>query len=68
MYHVADKVSFFKAFRKMAEQHHPDKVNVCKDKESISGTLMMYVLKGSLGKEKKRKLYSPAALVTHMLR
>ena len=39
---------------RMPEEYHPDKVNVCKDNESISDILIMYVLKGSW--EKKRNV------------
>ena len=40
VYKVADVVPFIEAFRKMAEQYCPDKVDVCKDAVSIRGISM----------------------------
>ena len=58
VYNVADVVPFIKAFRKMAGQYHPDKIDVCKDAVSIPGISMIYVLKKSL-KKKTKGLSSP---------
>ena len=35
VYNVADVVRFIEAFRKIAEQYYPDKIDVCKDVISI---------------------------------
>ena len=37
IYNVADVVPFIEAFRKMAGQYYPDKIDVCKDAVSIPG-------------------------------
>ena len=62
VYNVADVVPFIEAFRKMAEQYYPDKIDVCKDAVSILGMLMTYVLNKSLEKNKKLELYSPGGI------
>ena len=51
VYNVADVVPFIEAFRKMAEQYYPDKIDVCKDAVSIPGISMTYVLNKSLEKK-----------------
>ena len=43
MYHVADVAPFIEAFRKMAGQYYPDKIDICKDVVSISGISMTYL-------------------------
>ena len=48
---VADVVLFIEAFRKMAGQYYPDKIDVCKDAVSIRGISMAYVLNMSLKKK-----------------
>ena len=40
LYNVADVVPFIEAFRKMAEEYYPDKVNVYKDVVSSPGISM----------------------------
>ena len=67
VYNVADVVSFIEAFRKMTGQYYPDKIDVCKDAVSIPGISMTYVLKKSLEKNKKLKLYSPGG-ICHLCR
>ena len=59
VYNVADVLRFIEAFRKMAEQCYPDKMDVCKDAVSILGITMTCVLKKHLEKNKKLELYSP---------
>ena len=51
VYNVADVVPFIEAFRKMAGQYYPDKIDVCKDAVSIPGISMTYVLNKSLEKK-----------------
>ena len=41
---VADVIAFIEAFRKMAGQYYPDKIDICKDVVSIPGISMKYVL------------------------
>ena len=53
VYNVADVVPFIEAFRKMAGQYYPDKIDVCKDAVSIPGISMTYVLNKSLEKKQK---------------
>ena len=67
VYNVADVVPFIEAFRKMADQYYPDKINVCKDAVSIPGISMKFVLKKSLEKDKKLELYAPGG-VCHICR
>ena len=62
VYNVADVVPFIEAFRKMAEQYYPDKIDVCKDAVSIPGISMTYVLNKSLEKDKKLELYSSGGI------
>ena len=62
VYNVADVLPFIEAFRKMAGQYYPDKIDVCKDAVSIPGTSMTYVLNKSLEKNKKLELYSPGGI------
>ena len=59
VYNVPDFVPFVQAFRRMAEQYYPDKIDLCEDALSIPGISMKYVLKKSLEKDKKVELYSP---------
>ena len=49
----AYNVPFIEAFRKMAGQYYPDKIDVCKDAVSIPGISMTYVLNKSLKKNQK---------------
>ena len=44
VYNVAHAVPFTEAFKKMAGQYYPDKIDVRKDAVSIPGILMTYVL------------------------
>ena len=67
VYNVADVVPFIEAFRKMAEQYYPDKIDVCKDAVSIPGISMTYVLNKSLEKNKKLELHSPGG-ICHLCR
>ena len=67
IYNVADVVPFIEAFRKMAGQYYPDKIDVCKDAVSIPGISITYVLNKSLEKKKKLELYSPGG-VCHLCR
>ena len=53
VYNVADVVPFIEAFRKLAGQCYPNKIDVCKDAVSIPGTSMTYVLNKSLEKKQK---------------
>ena len=53
VYNVADVVPFIEAFRKMAEQYYPDKIDVGKDAVSIPGISMTYVLNKSLEKKQR---------------
>ena len=51
VYDVADVVPLIKAFRKMAGQYYPDKIDVCKDAVSIPGIDIR--AKQVLGKKQK---------------
>ena len=62
VYNVADVLPFIEAFRKMAEQCYPDKIDVCKDAVSILGITMTCVLKKHLEKNKKLESYSPGGI------
>ena len=57
-----DCTTMGEAFRKMAGQYYPDKIDVCKDAVSIPGISMTYVLNKSLEKNKKLELYSPGGI------
>ena len=59
VYNVAEVVPFIEAFKKMAWQYYPDKIDVCKDATSIPGISMTYMLNKSLRKNKRPELYSP---------
>ena len=63
----AYNVPFIEAFRKMAGQYYPDKIDVCKDAVSIPGISVTYVLNKSLEKSKKLELYSPGG-ICHIFR
>ena len=54
VYNVADVVPFIEAFRKIAEEYYPDKIDVCKDSKAVSipSISMTYVLNKSLKKNK----------------
>ena len=52
VYNVADVVHFIEAFRKIAEQYYPDKIDVCEDVIGIPGISMTYILNKSLKKKK----------------
>ena len=62
VYNVADVVLFIEAFRKMAEQCYPDKIDIFKDAVSISGISMTYVLNKSFEKNKGLELNSPGGI------
>ena len=53
VYNLADVLPFIEAFRKMARQYYPDKIDVCKDSVSIPDISMTYVLSKSLKKKQK---------------
>ena len=67
VYNVADVVPFIEAFRKMAGQYYPDKIDVCKDAVGIPGISMAYVLNKSLEKYKRIELYSTGG-ICHLCR
>ena len=67
VYNVADVVPFIEAFRKMAKQYYPYKIDVCKDAVGISGISITYVLSKSLKKNKRLELYSPGG-ICHLCR
>ena len=67
VYNVSDVVPFSEAFRKMAEQYYPDKIDVCKDAFGIPGISITYVLSKSLENNKKLELYSPGG-ICHLCR
>ena len=67
VYNVADVVPFIEAFKKMAGEYYPYKIDVCKDAVSIPGISMTYVLNKSLEKNKKLELYSPGG-ICHLCR
>ena len=62
VYNVADVAPFIEAFRKMAGQCYPDKVDVCKDAVSIPSISMGHVLNKFLEKNKKLELHSPGGM------
>ena len=51
VYNVEDVVLFIEAFRKMAGNYYPDKIDVYKDQVSILGISMTYLLKKFLKKK-----------------
>ena len=53
VYNAAEIVSFIEAFRMIAGQYYPDKIDICKDVVSILGISMTYVLNKSLEKKQK---------------
>ena len=57
VYNLADVLPFIEAFRKMARQYYPDKIDACKDSVSIPDISMTYVLSKSLKKKKKSMSY-----------
>ena len=59
---VAHVVPFIEAFRKMAGQYYPDKIDVCKDAVSIRGISMAYVLNMSLKKKKSWVIFTRGRL------
>lgn len=61
-----DVMLFIKAFREMAMQYYPDKINVCKDAVSITGMSMTYVLNKSLEKDKTLELFAPGSYLSYM--
>ena len=65
VYNVPDVVPFIEAFRKMAGQYYPDKIDVCKDAVSIPGISMTYVLNKSLEKTKSLSYIHQGAFVTY---
>ena len=65
VYNFADVVPFIEAFRKMAEQYYPDKIDVCKDAVSIPGISMTYVLSKSLEKTKGLSYTHQGAFATY---
>ena len=67
VYNGADVVPSIEAFRKMAEQYYPDKVDVCKDVVRIPPISVTYVLNKSLEKNKKLELYSTEG-ICHLCR
>ena len=66
VYNVVDVVPFIEAFRRMAGQYYPDKIDVCKDAVSISDTSMTYVLNKSLKKTKGLSYIHQEAFVTYV--
>lgn len=56
---VALLCHFFEAFRKMAMQYYPDKINSCKDVFSIS---MTSILNKSLVKDSKLDLHAAGSI------
>ena len=66
VYNVADVVPFIKAFRKMARQYYPDKIDVCKDAVSIPGISMTYVLNKTLEKTKSLSYIHWGVFVTYV--
>ena len=66
VYNVADVVPFIEAFRKMARQYYPDKIDVCKDALSIPGISMTYVLNKSLEKTKGLSYIHKGAFATYV--
>ena len=62
VYNDADVVPFIEAFKKMAGEYYPDKIDICIDAVGIPGISMIYVLNKSLEKNKKLELYSPGGI------
>ena len=50
VYNLADVLPFIEAFRKMAGQYYPDKIDICKDAVSIPGISITCVLNKPLEK------------------
>ena len=57
VYNVADVVPFIVAFKKMAGQYCPDKIDISKDAVSIPGISVTYVLNKYLEKKAKSLSY-----------
>ena len=53
VYNVADIVPFIEAFRKMAGQYYPHKIDVCKNAASIPDISMTYELNKIFGKKRE---------------
>ena len=66
VYNVADVVPFIVAFRKMAGQYCPDKIDVCKDAYSTPGISMTYVLNKSLKKTRSFNYIYQEAFITYV--
>ena len=66
VYNVADVVPFIEAFKKMAEQYHPDKIDVCKDAVGIPDISMTYMLNKSLEKTKGLSYIHQGVFVTYV--
>ena len=66
VYNAADVVPFIEAFKKMAEQYHPDKIDVCKDAVGIPGISVTYVLNKSLEKTKGLSYNHQGVFVTYV--
>ena len=62
VYNLADILPFIEAFRKMAGQYYPDKIDICKDAVSIPGISMTCVLRKPLEKNKKLESYSSGGI------
>ena len=62
VYNVADIFPFIEAFRKMAGQYYPHKIDVCKNPASIPDISMTYELNKSLEKNEKLELHSPGGI------
>ena len=66
VYNVADVVPFIVAFRKMAGQYYPDKIDECKDAYSTPGISMTYVLNKSLKKTRSFNYIYQEAFITYV--
>ena len=66
LYNVADVVPFIEAFRKMAGQYCPHKIDVCKDAVSIPGISIIYVLNKFLEKTKSLSYIHRGAFLTYV--
>ena len=66
VYNIADVVPFIGAFKKMAGQYYPDKIDIWKEAVNIPGISVTYVLKKSLEKTKSLSYVHKGAFVIYV--
>ena len=66
VYNVADVARFIEAFKRMAAQYYPNKIDLCKDVVGIPGISMTYVLNKSLEKTRGFSYIHQEVFVTYV--